>query len=67
MTTFTVDKNFGSRSANVGKLNHPLKTGVQNNSKNKDIRPNRNQNGSKILTGDELQFMYRNVNISTRI
>jgi len=40
--------------------------GMENTSKDKDIRPNRNQNGWKIRTGDELQVMYRNVNILTK-
>jgi len=51
----------------VGKLNHPLKMGAENTLKDKDIRSNRNQNGWKIRTGDELQVMYRNVNILTKI
>jgi len=41
--------------------------GEENTSKDKDIRPNRNRNGLKIRTGDELQVMRRNVNILTRI
>jgi hypothetical protein len=41
--------------------------GAGNTSKDKDIQPNRNQNGWKIRTGDELQVMCGNVNILRRI
>jgi hypothetical protein len=51
----------------VGKLNHPLKMGAEYTSKDKDKRPNRNQNGLKIRTGAEMQVMCKNVNILTRI
>jgi hypothetical protein len=41
--------------------------GAENTSKDKDKWSNRNRNGLKIRTGDELQVMCRNVNILTRI